>query len=239
VIERVLWTLKWIDAPGSTPFFWICVAVGALVTFVWPHNRRWGKRWFAGLGALYVTLALPVVANVLASGLGSHTDGVGRPGDPLDMLVVFDGDNRTGRVRATVQAFQQSAPPEIWVLGLEADWFQRELPAAGVPSRRIHVDSSTGTTRAQVEWVARRRTERPTSRMAVIVSRLQVPRVLAIARMIGLSGVPVIGAEVNHEPPTAGWQRWVPNYFTLHVSRDALYEHAALAYYAERGWIER
>jgi hypothetical protein len=31
----------------------------------------------------------------------------------------------------------------------------------------------------------------------------------------------------------------VPTYIALRVSRDALYEHAALAYYRSRGWITR
>ena len=30
---------------------------------------------------------------------------------------------------------------------------------------------------------------------------------------------------------------WVPSYSALRVSRDALYELAALEYYERRGWI--
>jgi uncharacterized SAM-binding protein YcdF (DUF218 family) len=73
-------------------------------------------------------------------------------------------------------------------------------------------------------------------RTCVIASRLQMPRVAALAHSEGLD-VTLIPSPTDTEPPTAGFRVFVPSYTALGVSRDALYEHAALAYYRWRDWV--
>jgi hypothetical protein len=60
--------------------------------------------------------------------------------------------------------------------------------------------------------------------VAGLVRRADLPTVL-------------IASPVDTEPATSGWWLFVPSYYALRVSRDAIYEHAALAYYARKGWI--
>jgi hypothetical protein len=47
----------------------------------------------------------------------------------------------------------------------------------------------------------------------------------------------LVPASIDIEPPTSGVRRFIPAYIALRVSRDALYEHAALLYYRYNGWI--
>ena len=47
----------------------------------------------------------------------------------------------------------------------------------------------------------------------------------------------LIVSPIDTEPATSGWRLVVPTYYALRVSRDAIYEHAALALYTWRGWI--
>jgi hypothetical protein len=63
-----------------------------------------------------------------------------------------------------------------------------------------------------------------------------MPRVAALAQTAGLE-LDLLASPVDQEPPTEGVWRLVPTYLALRVSRDAIYEHAALAYYRWRGWI--
>jgi hypothetical protein len=71
----------------------------------------------------------------------------------------------------------------------------------------------------------------------VVASRLQAPRVWALARAMGL-GILVMPSPVDDEPAASGLRAFVPSYLALRVSRDAIYEHVALAYYRWQGWID-
>jgi hypothetical protein len=51
--------------------------------------------------------------------------------------------------------------------------------------------------------------------------------------------VALLPSAVDAEPPTAGTDRFVPSYLALRLSRDAIYEHAALVYYRSRRFIAR
>jgi uncharacterized SAM-binding protein YcdF (DUF218 family) len=234
------WLLSWlkpIDAPGSLPFLWLSIGLGLFLMFVWPRNRKWAVRWLGAIGVLYVILSLPLTAWTIGKALpGTQRVEHAPETGPLDNLIVFDGDNRRGRVNLAREAFRHAQSPEVWVLGVQSDWIQKELREAGVPWNSVHIDTSTGTTRAQVLWVAKRRRDQPYLRLAVIASRLQVPRTEGLARAAGLD-VPILGAPTDREPPTDGLQLLVPQYRALRVSRDGLYEHAALRYYAWKGWI--
>jgi len=236
VIDTLLSIVKPIDAPGSIPFLFLALAAGLVLRFGWRRTRAIGFAWLVGVVVLYLILAMPLVANGIASSLPgaalTATPNIG----PLDTLVVFDGDNRRGRVHAAAELFGHLHPQAIWVLGREADWLRNELPNAGVPSGVIRMDQATGTTREQVAWVERYVGREPRLHLAIVVSRLQVPRVWGLLARGGIA-VPLVGGPIDDEPPVGGARLLVPTYIALRVSRDALYEHVALAYYRHRGWI--
>ena len=100
---------------------------------------------------------------------------------------------------------------------------------------RLRLETDATTTREQIAQLARI-VEAGPGRPALVASRLQMARVAALVRVAGLE-VTLISSPIDDEPPTSGLQRFVPMYIALRVSRDALYEHVALAYYAWRGWI--
>lgn len=236
MIDTVLSIVKPIDAPGSIPFFLLALAVGLVLRFGWRQTRRIGRNWLVGLVAGYGILALPLVANGIAGGLAGPRLAATPKRGPLDALVVFDGDNRRGRVRTALELWQRSHPQVVWILGGEPEWLRDELPLGGVPASMIRIDQSTTNTRDQANWVMRYHTDDPQSRLAIIVSRLQTSRVAGLLARL-TPQVPLMGAPIDDEPPTRGARLFVPTYIALRVSRDALYEHAALAYYRYRGWI--
>jgi hypothetical protein len=73
-------------------------------------------------------------------------------------------------------------------------------------------------------------------RAAIVVSRLQMPRVAAMARAAGLDII-LVPSPMDVEPPVKGLRYFLPSLAALTLSRDALYELAALPYYRWRGWL--
>jgi len=225
--------LKFFAVPGSLSFLAFCLVFGLGLIYIWPR-RRLGRMFLLGVGIVYVVLALPVVANAIADRLPRYQSSETEPVGTLDALVVFDGDNRRGRVRAAAEAYKATPARRVVVLG--GVWMIDPIAEAGVPRDRITWDGSTPTTRDQIAWVKRLSGNIPEGRIAVVASRLQMPR---IALLIEASRVPavLIASPVDTEPPVAGWQTFLPTYTALRVSRDAIYEKVALAYYQWRGWL--
>jgi hypothetical protein len=236
VIDRALDVLKWMDGPGSIPWLVVGLALG-LVLVARAHTRAWGRWWLAMLAITYIVLATPVVANGIAASLRVAQDT--RDYGQVDALVVFDGDNRRGRAAVAKTIFFQSHPSELWVIGIDPEWIHEQLRMIGVPWKEIRIDRQPGTTRAQVDWIARYLARQRERHVVVVVSRLQQARVHAMFDAMGLPEVTVIGAPLSVEPASTGLRRFLPTYDALRVSRDACYEHAALVYYQLRGWIAR
>lgn len=226
--------LKTIGPPGSWSFLGVCVVIGLALIYVWPRNRRLGRAWLLGVVALYAVLSLPSVANPMASWLSSAPAPAPAHSQAIDALIVLDGDNRQGRVHATVWTYRSASPSVVWVLG--DDWLVEALIEVGIPRDRIAHDPGPRTTRDQIVRVRQLHRERLTDRLAVIASRLQMPRVAALARASGLE-VSLISSPADTEPAQRGVWRFVPSRAALSVSRDAIYEHVALAYYRWRRWI--
>jgi hypothetical protein len=63
-----------------------------------------------------------------------------------------------------------------------------------------------------------------------------MPRIAALARSAGVAPL-LLPSPIDDEPPAVGVWRFVPTYIGLRTSRDAMYEHAALVYYRNKGWI--
>jgi hypothetical protein len=212
-------------------FLVLCLVSGLATIYLVPRSRVLGLSWMIVVAIGYVGLSLPWTANALANGLPRST-----PSDswrPLDTEIVLAGDNRVGRVRQAEEVFSSAAPSGVWVLG-DAQ-FLDSVVENGIPRARIKPVFGTRTTRDQMMRVRSLVAAGRLGRTAIIASRLQMPRVAALARALNLDVV-LIGSPVDAEPPTAGPWDLVPSYDALRVSEDTLYEHAALAYYSWRGW---
>jgi uncharacterized SAM-binding protein YcdF (DUF218 family) len=227
-------TLKAVLTPGSTGFLMLCLMGWTVLRFVWPGTRETGRVWLTLVGVTYVLLALPIVAGLIADGLPGLPAGGMASDHKIETLVVLDGDNRVARVTDAVRLYRTGVVSDVVVLG--DGWLVGALETAGVPKARTRVDASPATTRAQIEWLQGWMAKRPDARLALIASRLQMPRVAALAHAAGLNPR-LVSSPIDDEPPTTGAWRMVPMYIALRVSRDALYEHAALAYYRWQGWI--
>ncbi|HEY7476344.1 MAG TPA: ElyC/SanA/YdcF family protein [Vicinamibacterales bacterium] len=228
--------LKIVGPPGSPTFLAFCLLLAVIAAYVWPRNKRLARNWLWSVVIAHAFIALPVVANTIAGALpdvpGSRTGAV----QPLDTLFVLDGDNRVGRVRAGAEAARASPTAQVRVLG-GAPWLLDALTEAGIERTRITYDHEPADTRQQIDEIRRFLAGQPNARNAIIASRLQVPRVAGLVRAAGLN-LSLIAAPIDTEPPTSGWRLFVPSYYALRVSRDAIYEHAALVYYRWHGWIQ-
>jgi uncharacterized SAM-binding protein YcdF (DUF218 family) len=227
--------LKSAITPGSKGFLIVCLGIGLLLTYVWPRHRGIGRAWLVMISGAYLVLGLPWVANAIANRLPPS-----RPADlasfrRVDTLIVLDGDNRVGRVSQAEAVYAIAQPGTVRVLGQV--WVVDALVKAGIPTNQITRESGPTTTRDQMAWVQGLLAKKPNDRTALIASRLQMPRVEALAKAAGLRLI-LIPSRIDTEPPTTGVWLFVPTYVALRVSRDALYEHAAIAYYRCRGWIK-
>jgi uncharacterized SAM-binding protein YcdF (DUF218 family) len=235
LIDTLLAPLKFVGGPGSIGFLLVTLALGFFVMRVWPPRPRLGRTFVISVAVLYLVLATPVVSQRIAGWLPetSEVDAAALRG--IDTLVVFDGDNRRGRLREGLRIWATAKPRLLVVSG--AAWLEEQLLESGVAPDRLKRDESAATTRQQIEWIARRASEHPGERLAVVASWMQMPRVEALARVAGLTTVTFVPSRSDIEPARAGWRTWVPSYAALRVSRDALYEIAALEFYERRGWI--
>ena len=230
----IVWVLKSIGAPGSGSFLLLCLVAGLIATFLWPRNRTLGRVLILAVASGYLVLSLPPVASGIADRLPSTPiSGIRRT---IDALVVLDGDNRQGRIREAGIVFRVVSPHVVWVLGDAG--LVALLEDAGIPSARLTIESETSTTREQMTRVGQLLGTGQLGRTAVLASRVQMPRVARLARALRLD-VELIPSPTDDRIPVAGAWRFVPVYAALCLSRDALYEHAALAYYRRRGWIAR
>jgi uncharacterized SAM-binding protein YcdF (DUF218 family) len=217
---------KTIGGPGSIGFFVFCALAAWSMTFVGPRGRKVGRGGLLLLVAGYAALSVPLVANQLADGATSFhplTD-LGRLAG-AQTLVVLDGDNRRGRVRETKRVFDAVQPRRVIVSG--SSWLHDALQEAGVPEDRIVWETRSRTTRQQLTNL---RDIIGSDRTVLIASRLQMPRVAALARTLSLP-ILLAPSSIDTEPPTSGGWLVVPTPTALWASRDALYERVALAYY--------
>ena len=185
----------------------------------------------------YLVLAIPKIANELAASLPATRLGGMTTPTAFDAILVLDGDNRRGRVRAARHLEEGSSPPPVIVLADLGDpWLVDNLESSGVLRNRITSEPGAETTMGQVALARRTIASHAWAHVALVASRLQAPRLSALTR--GWRPVPtIVAAPVDDEPPHDGLWAFVPSYIALRVSRDALYEHAALTYYRWRGWI--
>ena len=227
--------VKLTGGPGSLQLLALLVALGLVVRWRWPRTGRLVRIWLAVVCSSYLVLALPMVS-VAIDGLvpvvtAPAQDGLSRP----DTLVVFDGDNRRGRLAEALSIWRSASPSRVIVSG--KDWLIDELRTAGVPESTLEQESVSKTTRDQVEWLERFERQDRDEGAFVVVSRLQAARTGALMSRARLRST-LVPAPLDVEPARSGWMRFVPSYAALRLSRDAFYEYAALKYYRSSGWID-
>jgi uncharacterized SAM-binding protein YcdF (DUF218 family) len=225
--------IKQIGPPGSIGFLLVCLFLGVLFAFVWPRSRRFAKHWLLWVSGVYLVLGLPVVANAICDALPA-VDTTSDPGQRVQTLMIIDGDNRRGRLEESLRFLKAHPGIAFWVLGEE--WLIEELGRAGYPRRTYGQEQKSRNTREQMAWIRDFVGRSGGQRVAILASRLQMPRVAALARAAGLDAQ-LVGSPLDVEPARSGSKRFVPAYAALRASRDAIYEHAALAYYRWKGWI--
>ena len=225
--------LKATGGPGSIQFLLLAVVLGIAVVWWWPKRRRLGFAWLTVIGVSYLLMSVPVMAN----GIADRLPLVAAPhASTIATLVLLDGDNRRGRVREAKRVLASQHPAAVWVLG--GRWILEALAEGGVERSAFRLDGRADTTLLQMNQVPVLARASAPGQTAVIVSRLQAPRVAARAARLG-AAVWVLPAPIDVEPPRSGLGQFVPSYYALRISRDAIYEHAALAWYRYQGWIDR
>jgi len=227
-----MWILKAIGGPGSAYFLVASLALGLAVSMAWPAKRMLARAWMGLIILGYGVLSLPFVASAIAAGLPEVNTAPRTRA--IDTLVVLAGDNWGGRLRQTVIEYRAGAAPSVRVLGnrLLAD----EVRDVGIPAERITLDEGTSNTREQMGRVRELIETGSLGRTAVLASAVQLPRVAGLARALNLDVV-LVAAPIDRPVPARGLKRFVPAPAALSLSRDAIYEHAALLYYRRRGWI--
>src|SRR6185503_14612475 len=120
--------------------------------------RRPSRYALLTLFSTYVVLALPCMANALARHLEAATTDVAvstaahlRDDVPFETLIVFDGDNRKGRVRTAAAIYKRGAPHALWLLGDSQAGTLDDMVASGIPRERIEYDPDPANTRQQIE----------------------------------------------------------------------------------------
>jgi uncharacterized SAM-binding protein YcdF (DUF218 family) len=234
-VSAALETLKLVGGPGSIGFLAFCCAMGLAVGWVSPRLHRIGRAWLLMVFVAYAILGLPWVATAIANRLPNQAAAAGASLPTVDALVVLSGDNAVGRAQEAARVYRLVAPSVVVVSGEQ--WLVDRIKELGIPAARLVLEHRSRNTREQIAEVQRRWPQWHGG-VALIASRLQMPRVAGLARKAGLR-LTLLSAPIDREPPTHGLWAFVPTYAALRLSRDALYEHAALAYYRRSGWIDR
>jgi uncharacterized SAM-binding protein YcdF (DUF218 family) len=229
----LLSSLKAVGAPGSLGFLLLCLAIGLAMILVWPKKRTRGIRWCLGVLGVYVVLGIPLVSAALATSLPRYSFSDEAALRRTRLLIVIDGDNGYGRVREAARIYKLAKPAFVWILG--SPEMSPELTASGVPAQSIRTYSADKTTLDQMVTV-RSMSQTAGPDITLVASRVQMPRIAAMARHLGLV-VHLAPAPLDGEPARSGLRRVLPSLSGLAESRDCIYEHAALAYYRWRGWI--
>jgi uncharacterized SAM-binding protein YcdF (DUF218 family) len=225
--------IKAIGLPGSLRFLYFGVGISILL-LIWKRTRRLGRVVLFAIAGAYLVLSVPAVAHSIA-GPGTEPAAPLSSYGPLDEVFVIDGDNYEARAATAVGLASAAKPQIVWFLG-GVD-LGHALLASGLPPQLWRwAPSAARTTRDQIRWIKGSIDRTHPQRAAVVASRLQAPRVRALARHEQVEVI-VVPAPLSNEPSASGFRFWVPSRAALTLSQEALYERLALVYYRRSGWI--
>jgi len=226
---------KWIGGPGSIGFFVLCSALGLVMAGFGGRTRRMARAWLGSVLIVYLLASLPLVSSVCSESLPRYTPlWEGGPAMDDDILVVLSGDNALGRARETQRVLSAFAPRCVLVSG--SPWFVRMIVDAGVARDRLQLDESASTTREQIAKLETWAKNCGVRRVVLIASQLSMPRISALIPQLRVPVV-LVASPLDSSPATHGIRKIIPSFTALAVTRDAVYEHVALAYYRWRRWI--
>ena len=214
--------------PGSLRLLLILLAAGLAVVVALPRWRRAAVAGLATLGLAYVLMAMPAVADLTVHALPASMPAADADIRGIQTLFFFDGDNQFGRVREFERINRLAQPKRIYMLGRLSVY--KDLRLMGIPSRQIEHDETLNNTSDQIRRTVNVMASGGAGRAAILASCLQAPRVRLLAGQAGLN-LPVLAAPLDEDLPKAGLSRFVPSLAALAVTRDAIYELAALRYY--------
>ena len=233
-MDALLWAAKTVGGPGSLGFLVAGLAAGITGARIFSRSRL-PRIWIVLLAVYYIICSIPAVAQSAVAKL-PQVQGVGHvpPDCPLDTLIVLGGDNFNGRIREAVRITSLCAPQHVLVS--DEPWFARRLVQAGIPQSRVAIDPNSRTTLQQMQMVEEYVQGKPPRSVAVLASTLQIPRIAALARRAGMDVI-LLESPLDDERMPGPVRRLLPSFSALHVTYDAFYEHLALAYYRQQGWI--
>ena len=227
--------LKSIGGPGSAGFFLVIAAIALVLVAASRRTRRAGRLLLLLLGAVYFFLSLPVVGDLIADDTRPFDATRAAELGPIEDIFVFDGDSYESRAALTADLDRAMKIRNVWILGYVT--LRDALVAAGVTDGHLrwgYTDDST--TYGQVVRMRKLMEHYKIARAVAVTSRIQATRIRGLIEQAGLDAV-VVASPMDHESGTAGAWRFVPSRAGLALSRDALYERAALLYYRWKGRI--
>lgn len=243
---------------GDVALLGVILLIGAILVLARP---RWGRRWVLGTAIVYWWVSTPLGSMLLSVPLvrGFHA-----LRDPVEArsagaIVVLGGGIDELKAGSLALAYP-SEPSSLRVLegarvfrllgGLPLVISSGGMPVAGqqtaegnimaealislhVPRERIVVENVSRTTHEQAVNVTRLLKSRGIDRFVLITSPTHMLRSVAVFRAQHADVVPSVAAQFRDRswnPPF-----FFPNGDSFHVSRHAVYDYAAVAYYWARG----
>ncbi len=250
--------------PGSMSLLLLGTTLGVVLLLSGRAGRVAGRVLLVMLTALYWTLSLPVVADLLATRFGASPLATSAAPPPAcDALLVLGAGAGSlalhGAVvtlpdRQTVfNAFEgarlfKALPARVPVVasgGVVNEQWQKQpesvvirdlLVRAGVPESSITLDSLSTTTHEQGVNLSELSRRQQWRHPCVVAPAVQMPRALASFRREGVAAIPV-DAPFRADDGGESGARWVPSGDALEISARALYDYLAWAYYRMRGWL--
>jgi uncharacterized SAM-binding protein YcdF (DUF218 family) len=219
-------------APGTAAFFIVVAGISIALILRPGRVRTGGIALSALLAAAYLVMATPWTAARLSSGLMRYRP-ISERADAhgATTVVVLTGDSNYARVVEAARLYELLQPR--WMLMGGTELMREELIQAGVPKTRILMEGGGLTTREQIVNVERIVRRHNMGRVVLVVSAIHMRRTLAAARAAGLDVVPSASSTRRNAGPP-----FVPTFDGLRLTRESLYEYAALAYYEWRGWLK-
>lgn len=253
--------LKALLAPGSLSLLSLAVLAGLLLHRA--SRPRLARVWMSSWLAAYFLLSLPVVAQLLYSGLAAQWPAYSadRMPDAQAIVVLSSGAQQyrlgdrlvnllpvatTMRVLEAARVYRLlSSSPLVIVSGSNAMGARSPivaamrdgLIAAGVSADHIAIEPDSRDTHGSSLQVRTLLQSRGLSRIVLVTSDHHMQRALRTYRSAGIDAV---GAPSPARPAGARLWRWhavIPDGNALSMSEMCLHEYGGLLYYALRGWV--
>jgi uncharacterized SAM-binding protein YcdF (DUF218 family) len=261
-METIVEIVKDFLVPGSFAFLILGLTFGAVLLYLRKAGAKWGRRWLTLLAALYWLLSTPLYASALESLLAdgyislSHTEGL----EAVTGIVVLGGGGTTYRasggevdslseasiLRALegVRLYEMLEDPWVFVSGginqrdgrssPESEALQQMMIEAGVPAKRIVLESTSSNTFEQAVNLAPMLEERSIGSFILVTSATHMRRATATFKAQGLNPIPS-AAQQHSDGFLSARAFFLPNKEALEASRVAMRELMAIVYYRLAG----